>query len=71
MTVTIIPQDQLIRLYRLMEGLNEFFHQPQNFDDIKKVERAAETLYPEIRTFYYDVIWEWLPVDVMESMENS
>ena len=51
-----MTNEELIRLYRLMEKLNWFFHQ------------TARECYPEIREFTYDILWNYLPKEVQEQL---
>ena len=68
---TKVKTDEIIRVYRLLEALNDFFHQPLNFEDKETVMRFAQKNYPEIRELYYDTIWEWLPEDVRDKITNA
>ena len=53
-----MTQEEQIRLYRLMEKLNWFFHQEME-------------CYPEIRDFTYDVLWNDLPKEVQEQLMDE
>ncbi|QTA87034.1 hypothetical protein [Desulfonema magnum] len=66
-----IETEEIVRVYRLLEALNDFFHQPLNFEDKDTVMRFAQKNYPEIRELYYDTIWEWLPEDIREKIRDS
>lgn len=44
------------RLKHLMERMNDFFHQPLNFEKKEEVMSFAMEIYPEIQYFYYDLI---------------
>ena len=44
------------RLKHLMERMNDFFHQPLNFEKKEEVMSFAIEVYPEIQYFYYDLI---------------
>ena len=68
---TKIETDEIIRVYRLFEALNDFFHQPLNFEDKETVMRFAQKNYPEIRSLYYDTIWEWLPEEVRDKITDA
>ncbi|QTA84327.1 hypothetical protein [Desulfonema magnum] len=63
--------EEIIRVYRLLEALNDFFHQPLNFEDKDAVMRFAQKNYPEIRELYYDTIWERLPEDIRDKITNA
>ncbi len=68
---TKVKTDEIIRVYRLLEALNDFFHQPLNFEDKETVMRFAQKNYPEIRELYYDTIWEWLPENIRDKIINA
>ena len=61
-----------IRLYRLMEKLNWFFHQEMHYLDREIAEQTARECYPEcypeIRDFTYDILWNYLPKEVQEQL---
>ena len=59
-----------IRLYRLMEKLNWFFHQEMHYLDREIAEQTATAreCYPEIREFTYDILWNYLPKEVQEQL---
>ena len=44
-----MTQEEQIRLYRLMEKLNWFFHQEMHYLDGDIAEQTAQECYPEIR----------------------
>ena len=46
-----MTQEEQIRLYRLMEKLNWFFHQEMHYLDGDIAEQTAQECYPEIREF--------------------
>lgn len=50
-----MTQEEQIRLYRLMEKLNWFFHQEMHYLDRETAEKTARECYPEIRDFTYDI----------------
>lgn len=63
--------DEQIRLYRLMERLNWFFHQEMHYLDRDTAEKIAQECYPEIREFTYDILWNDLPQKVQERLVNE
>jgi hypothetical protein len=63
-----VDLNEVKRVYKLMEEINDFFHQPMNF---KNVEKFAKEKYKEINSVYYDVIWGWLPKDIQNEITNS
>lgn len=47
-----MTQEEQIRLYRLMEKLNWFFHQEMHYLDRETAEKTARECYPEIRDLH-------------------
>ena len=64
-----MTQEEQIRLYRLMEKLNWFFHQEMHYLNRDIAEKTARECYPEIRDFTYDILWNDLPKEVQEQLE--
>ena len=62
-------RDEIKRLYLMLEELNDFFHQPDNFSS-EKVQEFAERIYPEIKEMYYETVWNQLPTDLRDELEN-
>ena len=58
-----------IRLFRLMEKLNWFFHQEMHYLDRDIAEQTARECYPEIREFTYDILWNDLPKEVQDQLD--
>ena len=66
-----MTQEEQIRLYRLMEKLNWFFHQEMHFLNSDIAEKTARECYPEIRYFTYDILWNDLPREVQGQLMNE
>ena len=69
-----MTQEEQIRLYRLMEKLNWFFHQEMHYlnrDIAETAEKTARECYPEIRDFTYDILWNDLPKEVQEQLTDE
>ena len=66
-----MTQEEQIRLYRLMEKLNWFFHQEMHFLNRDIAEKTARECYPEIRDFTYDILWNDLPKEVQDQLTNE
>ena len=64
-------QEEQIRLYRLMEKLNWFFHQEMHYLDRETAEKTARECYPEIREFTYDILWNDLPKEAQERLLDA
>ena len=65
-----MTRDELKRLFLLLEELNDFFHQPMNLEDPQALQAFAERVYPEIRSMYYETVWNALPKDMQLELEN-
>ena len=65
-----MTQEEQIRLYRLMEKLNWFFHQEMHYLNRDIAEKSARECYPEIRDFTYDILWNDLPREVQGQLKN-
>ena len=66
-----MTQEEQIRLYRLMEKLNWFFHQEMNYLDGDIAEQTAQECYPEIWEFTYDILWNDLPKEMQEQLMDE
>lgn len=66
-----MTQEEQIRLYRLMEKLNWFFHQEMHCLNRDIAEKTARECYPEIRDFTYDILWNDLPREVQGQLMNE
>ena len=66
-----MTQEEQIRLYRLMEKLNWFFHQEMHYLNRDIAEKTARECYPEIRDFTYDILWNDLPKEVQDQLTNE
>ena len=63
-----MTEEEKIRLYRLMEKLNWFFHLGMHYLDREIAEQTARACYPVIREFTYDILWNELPKEVQEQL---
>lgn len=63
-----IKTDEAIRVWRLMEEINDLFHQPEKTRDIEYVERFKDKNYREIHDVYYKLLWNWFPVEVKKEI---
>ena len=66
-----MTQEEQIRLYRLMEKLNWFFHQEMYYLDGDIAEQTAQECYPEIWEFTYDILWNDLPKEMQEQLMDE
>jgi hypothetical protein len=66
-----IELDEALRVFRLLEEVNDFFHQPMKYEDKDYSSMFAGKNYPEIHKLYYDIIWEWFPGDIKEQMRED
>ena len=59
-----------MRVFKLMEEINHFFHQPMHYENPEDVEKFATENYDEIRIAYYDILWNWLPKEEKRRIEE-
>ena len=67
---TQIKTQDLLRIYKLLEEVNDLFHQPLKYKNAEAVEKFAESHYPEIRDLYYEVVWNYLPPKIQQNLEE-
>ncbi|MDC0718836.1 hypothetical protein [Nannocystis bainbridge] len=59
-----LPRAEAWRLYRLLEHLNAFAHDPMHWRDPQEVDAwITPEVYAELRHAYYEVAGAWFPVD--------
>ncbi|MDM1022144.1 hypothetical protein QSV37_17885 [Acinetobacter sp. VNK23] len=68
LTKVEINIEEIRRVYLLVEKMNEFFHQPDNYN---QVDSFSKQIYPELSEVYYHIIWEWLPKEVRNEIEEE
>ncbi len=67
-----VKLDEVKQVFSHLEDLNQFFHQPMNYETIENVENFLQNGgYEKIRTMYYDIVWNWLPPEVQHEMEDD
>lgn len=54
-----LNQDEVLRVFSLIEKIHELFHQPDNYT-LKNFQEFGENNYSEIHEAYYKTIWNWL-----------
>jgi hypothetical protein len=57
-------------VFLLLEKLNSFLHNENNYQSQEDFKNFAKEIYPEIRKAYYKTTWNWLPKAVQEEIEN-
>ncbi|MBN8454492.1 hypothetical protein [Accumulibacter sp.] len=64
-----VDLDQVVEIYRLLESLNDFFHEPANYEDTAKLlEFMGKGNYEKIRHGYYAIASNWLPKKVQKKL---
>lgn len=66
-----MSEEELIRLYKLMDKLNWFFHNEMHYLDKNVSKQIALECYPEIREFTYDILWNNLPQYIKDQFLNE
>ncbi len=59
------------RVFKLLEEVNDLFHQPMKYTDKQIVENFAHENYKEIKELYYDVVWNWFPEEIKSEILNK
>ena len=54
-----------------MEKINGLFHQPAHLEDPLQVKEFARDNYQEIKSLYYEILWNWLPDNIKEEFTES
>lgn len=67
MKIDVDPKE-LSKVYFLLEELNVFFHQEENYENLHSF---AEKNYERIHECYYKIVWNWLPDEMKESFLNE
>lgn len=65
-----IDLEEAKEVFLLFERLQEFLHQPMNYDSGEKLEEFVCSIYPDIADAYYKTIWNWLPRDIQKEIEE-
>lgn len=66
-----MKSDDLLRLYNVMEEIHDLLHQPLKYRDVQKMDDFVKGHYSDIKDLYYNVLWDYLPDDVRENIENG
>jgi hypothetical protein len=69
-----VSLDEVLRVFHTLENLQQFFHQPLHYPDIREVREflgnANGGANKDIHDLYYGVVWNWLPADVQQEIES-
>ena len=70
-----ISKDDLMFMYHTFEKLNDFFHQPMNFETKEQLESFLGNkdagAYHDISKCYYEILWDYLPENIKNEIINS
>jgi len=69
-TITI-ELEEAMRVFKILEEVNDLFHQQLYYKDQKIVAKFAKDYYKEIHALYYDVVWNWLPKNVQDEIAGN
>lgn len=60
-----ISESEAWRLYLLLEEMNDFLHQDDNYRSVEKLNEWLEGkgIYKELSEVFYRVVAPWFPVD--------
>jgi hypothetical protein len=62
--------DEVLRVFEFLEAANDLLHQPLKYRDAQQVEKFASEHYQQLKELYYDVVWNWIPEEVREELEE-
>ncbi len=57
-------------VFMLLEKLQDFMHQPMNYDSPEKLKAFVASVYPEVSDAYYKKVWNWLPKTAQKELED-
>ena len=67
-----ISTTEVLRVYRLLEELNRFLHQPMHYDEQPAaVDWLKSGVYEELSSMYYEIVWGWLPEEERRRIEEQ
>lgn len=66
-----VKLDEIRDVFECLEGVHDFFHQPENYRSPEQIARFLEDgAYKKIHRLYYEVVWRWLSPEVQQEYEN-
>jgi len=66
-----INLDEALQAFLLTEELVKLLHQPGNYNSVSLEDFAIkQNGYKRLADLYYNVLWNWLPDDVKQSLED-
>lgn len=67
-----IATAEVLRMYRLLEELHRFLHQPVHYDEHTAVVNWLKNgVYEELSSMYYEVVWGCLPEEAKRGIEEQ
>ncbi|EKR74518.1 hypothetical protein [Leptospira noguchii] len=66
-----IPLDEVKRVFKFLENVHNCMHQPLFYQNSEFVEKFVKENYIEAKELYYHVIWNWLPKEIQNEIEES
>ncbi|EMY76970.1 hypothetical protein LEP1GSC060_3413 [Leptospira weilii serovar Ranarum str. ICFT] len=66
-----IPLDDLKRIFKFLENVHDWMHQPLYYRNIELVEKFVNENYEEVKELYYHVIWNRLPEGTRNEIEEN
>ncbi len=66
-----INLDEALQAFMVLEDIVNLLHQPNNYNanDIEEF-AIQQGGYKKVAELYYNVVWNWLPTDVKQTIEN-
>ncbi|WP_061243794.1 hypothetical protein [Leptospira interrogans] len=66
-----IPLDEVKRIFKFLENIHDWMHQPLLYQNPKLVEKFVRENYNEVKGLYYHIVWNWLPKEIQKEIEES
>jgi hypothetical protein len=67
-----ISTAEVLCVYRLLEELHRFLHQPMHYDEHPAVvDWLKSGVYEELSSMYYEIVWGWLSEEEKRRIEEQ
>ncbi|WP_061248758.1 hypothetical protein [Leptospira alstonii] len=66
-----VPLCEVKRLFEFLESVHHWMHQPLYYQSPELVEKFVRENYTAVKELYYDVVWNWLPQDIRNEIEEN
>lgn len=70
MSTVQVELAEVKEIFLLLEKLQDFMHQPMNFETQDHFQEFVYSVYPEVKDAYYNKVWGWLPEEAQKEIEE-